>query len=616
MASKMTLRSPFRHFLADERGAFAVMFGVMAIVLVALGGAVVDYVTLEQGRNRAQLALDAAVLALQPEMYVRGVTDESIRSKAEAFVTERIANSEIAVSVDQIVVDRETGRLSLGGRFTVPTIFVSLVGVQSLGATFTAEAIRGSVDMEVAVALDVTGSMDGQDILDLRASIGSLVDTIVQDVQEPNYTKVALIPYSQAVNAGEYATALRGPIRAPKDISNISWAENTTRNITNVANPRNGAVTITSNGHGYNNNDWIYVWDVTGSTQMNGRAYQVTGKTTNTFQLLGESANNYSTYRSGGKIRRCTYANCQIQVTSNNHGFAAGQYVYVTGVGGLTGVNNQTYLVASVATNTLMLSGLPTTGVGTYTSNTGKLHCTWQSATEGCTYYRFQSATGSWNTFAATTCVTERAVNPFNDQPPTASFVGRNYPPSGNPCLVNTIVPLSDDKPTLHAAINSLTAGGSTAGALGILWSWYMLAPNFGYVWPFNSQPAPYNSPELLKAAIIMTDGEFNTVHCNGAVARNSTSGSGSTSDQISCDARNGSPYAQAKAYCDAMKSATTGIIVYTVGFAISAGSPAANMLADCASNANNYYLASNGSQLRDVFSQIARDISSLRLTR
>jgi Flp pilus assembly protein TadG len=39
-------------FRRDERGAFAVIFGLMAIVLVALSGATVDYVSLEQMRNR------------------------------------------------------------------------------------------------------------------------------------------------------------------------------------------------------------------------------------------------------------------------------------------------------------------------------------------------------------------------------------------------------------------------------------------------------------------------------------------------------------------------------------------------------------------------------------
>jgi len=32
-------------FLTDERGVFAVIFGILAIVLVAVGGAAVDFVS-------------------------------------------------------------------------------------------------------------------------------------------------------------------------------------------------------------------------------------------------------------------------------------------------------------------------------------------------------------------------------------------------------------------------------------------------------------------------------------------------------------------------------------------------------------------------------------------
>ncbi|NGP17361.1 TadE/TadG family type IV pilus assembly protein [Devosia aurantiaca] len=63
-----------RRFGRDERGVFAVIFGLMAIVLIALGGAVVDYVSLEQTRARAQTALDAAALALQRDIEKVGVT--------------------------------------------------------------------------------------------------------------------------------------------------------------------------------------------------------------------------------------------------------------------------------------------------------------------------------------------------------------------------------------------------------------------------------------------------------------------------------------------------------------------------------------------------------------
>jgi hypothetical protein len=197
-------------FAKDESGVFAVLFGLMAIVLIALGGATVDYVSLEQTRQRAQVALDAAALALQPEIYLPGMTSESIRSRAEAIVLERIGDINlINAEVDGIEIDLEAGRLLLSGRLTVPTIFVSLVGVTQLDY---------------------------------------LIDAIVQDTQTPNYSKMALIPYAQAVNVGSYATALRGPIRAARDVSNIAWTTGTTKSITNVSSHSTARITSASHG--------------------------------------------------------------------------------------------------------------------------------------------------------------------------------------------------------------------------------------------------------------------------------------------------------------------------------------------------------------------------------
>lgn len=602
--------SLLRRFSKDESGVFAVLFGLMAIVLIALGGATVDYVSLEQTRQRAQVALDAAVLALQPDIYTPGMTAESIRSRAEEIVLERIGSTNVLdARVDQVSMDTEAGRLFLGGQITLPTMFVSLVGVTQLQGSFSAEAVRGAVDIEVSVALDITGSMGGQRIIDLRTALNNLIDTIVQDTQTPRYSKMALVPYSQAVNAGTYANALRGPIRQPKDISSIAWLTGSTRWISDIS--RSYQTTVTASNHGFSNGDWVYIWDVNGMNQINNRAYQVTNKTTNTFQLSGVDSSYYSWYWSGGQVRKCSYANCQMRITSNGHGYNAGDYVHVTDVGGLSGINDQTFRIASTTTNTVTLDGMPSSGSGNYQSNTGKLHCTWQNATEGCTYYRFQNPWGSWRTFAITNCVTERAVNPFNDQPPNVTYVGRNYPPSSNGCPNHTIVPLTSNKTTLHNTANALDAAGSTSGSLGTLWSWYMLSPNFGYVWPAASRPAPYGQQNLLKAAIIMTDGDYNTVHCNGAIAQNSGSGSGG--EFIGCDAHNGTADTQARGYCDAMKA--TGITVYTVGFGITQGSAQANLLTYCASSANNAFLADNGTALIAAFDQIARNISSLRLT-
>src|SRR5690606_35448273 len=164
--------------------------------------------------------------------------------------------------------------------------------------------------------------MSSQNIRDLKASVLDLGDTIVQDVQEPNYSKVALVPYAQALNAGSYTEALRRPIRGLKAINSITLStEPAIRNTSAVNTRRNGPITITSNGHNYADGDWIFIWGVSGTTQLNGRAYQVTARSNNSFQLRDQRGNDYSAYRRDGKMRKCSAAGCQLQVTSNGHGY-------------------------------------------------------------------------------------------------------------------------------------------------------------------------------------------------------------------------------------------------------------------------------------------------------
>jgi Flp pilus assembly protein TadG len=602
--------SLIRRFAKDESGIFAVVFGLMAIVLIALGGAVVDYVSLEQTRARAQAALDAAALALQSEINVAGVTDQSILDRAQALVLERIGDSRVEAEVDRIEINRDQGRLFLGGNFSLPTNFVSLVGVTQLGAAFEAEAVRGSVDIEVSVALDVTASMSTRDIQDLRTSVTDLVNAIVQDVQSPTTSRVALVPYSQAVNAGDFATTLRGPIRPIRPSTRIAWKSVEPRSMT-VTSQRNALIRINLNNHGFQNGDWVYVTTVLGTANINNQAFQVVDRNNTSFALSGTTAPLIN-LNLGGSVTGCLAPRCDAVVTSENHGYAEGDELYFWEARGLVDFNDKLLPISRVTQNSFVLAGAAFNRTATHTPNTGSFFCTWQRATEGCPYFRYTGRDGSIYMNPVTSCVTERAAPNFVSQSPRASFVGRNYPDPENGCLRNTIVPLTSNRTALVNSINALSAAGSTSGSLGILWSWYMLNPDFGYAWP-TSQPRPYRAANLLKAAIIMTDGEFNTVHCEGVVARNSTSGSGNTNKHNNCVAPNGDPYAQARTYCDAMKS--NGIVVYTVGFNISSGSTASNLLRYCASGDSNFYLASNGTALRDSFRQIARNISVLRLS-
>ena len=139
------------------------------------------------------------------------------------------------------------------------------------------------------------------------------------------------------------------------------------------------------------------------------------------------------------------------------------------------------------------------------------------------------------------------------------------------------------------------------------------MSPNFNTLWSGNPAGV-YNSSDTLKTVILMTDGDFNSPYCTGVLAANAGSGSGDARDHINCNATNGDPFAQATALCNAMK--LQHIVVYTVGFAVTPGTAAANILKGCASGPDYAFLPASGADLKADFAAIGRDITRLRISR
>lgn len=170
----------------------------------------------------------------------------------------------------------------------------------------------------------------------------------------------------------------------------------------------------------------------------------------------------------------------------------------------------------------------------------------------------------------------------------------------------SAIVPLSDDTEALKEKIDDLTADGGTAGHLGTAWAWYTLSPNWASLWPGPSRPEPYDTEDLKKIAILMTDGEYNTQYDANGV----TSSVGG--------AANGSSAEQARALCSAMKQ--KGIIVYAIGFELAGSwSESYKTLEQCAANPEDdkrFYNAKNGEQLKQAFRDIGLKLSKLYLSK
>ena len=606
-----------RRMAGDARGNIAMLFGLSLPVLILMTVGGVDIHRASTVRVNLQDALDAAALAAARSPYtanadLQRVGLASLRANLKAYpnITLREVDTSFVLNNDEVVV--ATSRVDV--RTLVANIFLPPYGQfmdDYLPVGAHSEVDRSSRNIEVALALDVSGSMSGQKLLDLKAAAKDLVDLIVQPVQTPYYSRVALVPWSYSVNPGTYLNAVRGTVTGSTNITGaVINLTGTQRTITAATKAR--PVVITSNGHGFANNDVVWITGVSGMTQINNKAYIVRNRTANTFQLYTLAGGlvdgrGYSTFSgSTGRVQRCQDSDCSITITSANHSLNLNDYVYITGVNGMSAINNQAYLVGNVTSSTYTIDP-PDVGINSYTSG-GLSWC----AMPGCTYYAFDNADGNLTTHRISACVTERTGSErYSDAATTASArVGRHYPDINGSCLGSRIQPLSSSINGIKTNIDALAVSGSTAGQIGIGWAWYMVSPNFGSLWP-SSAGAAYNTAETLKAVIIMTDGEFNAPYCSGVTARGYNAASSASND---CDPDNGEPYAQSRALCDAMK--VRGIVVYTVGFQISAGGESEALLAYCASTASGFYNASSGTELSAAFNAIGRDITKLRISR
>jgi Flp pilus assembly protein TadG len=195
------LFNQIRRFRNDERGVFAVIFGILSIVLVATSGAVVDFVGVQQARVRAQAALDSAALALQPQIYTS--TTAELRSLAQNLLVERMTDSGVSVTVESANVVINGGTLFLQARLTVPMSFVSLVGISEINARIASQATRKKLAVEVTMVLDNSGSMGSYSrMTNLKAAASNATEILFGgETTQPNVF-IGIIPFTSFVNVG------------------------------------------------------------------------------------------------------------------------------------------------------------------------------------------------------------------------------------------------------------------------------------------------------------------------------------------------------------------------------------------------------------------------------
>ena len=535
-----SLKGLLQRFVRSQRGNVAMMAGIALPVLLMISAGAIDLHHIAKVRSELQDALDAATLAAARS---NSTTAADVQNVGMASLRANMPKYFGATSSD-VASFTLSSRYQIEATATVQVkTIVANIFLPPYGQLFddympmsaNSQVLRASRHVELAMALDVTGSMEGSKLRDLKAAAHELIGIVIQGDQTVFQTRIALVPYARGVNMGTNADLVRGKLTDTTPISGASWAGN----LINISNYNNGW--FRSSGTVPEVGQTVYLTGFNGNSGLSDTAKVVSQVSGSEFKLTGVSGTHNAANNRTRQFRICERAGCSVLVKSVNHNIVDGEGVVISGVEGLTQING-IFFAKYIDKDSFAVSPA-LANYSAYTKN-GTVQC----GRDGCAKRIFLNRSNNVTELVGSTCVSERPrgnSNPSESLPTASNWVGRAYMPNSNGmdngCQRAEFLPLTNVVSDLTERINSYTAAGATAGQVGIEMAWYAISPVFSQI--FSDDKAGdgpvanvYDSQKTIKAVVLMTDGEFNTPFCQGVVARDAGSGSVSTDYQINCN--------------------------------------------------------------------------------
>ena len=215
-------------FAKDASGAVTIIFAFLLVILCLFVGAAVDIGRWAHARHQTIQAMDAAVLAggsiIQAAENPAAALAEA-QAAANRYYQEN-TKSRAPVLEDTVAftaTNNYTSFVATGNAY-IQTVFLNFAHIPKLPLLDKSEASysqaelsgggQGSggggnskIEVEISMMLDVTGSMAGSKIVDLRAAAKDLVNIVISEGAYARKVRVALVPFSEGVRLPSTANA-------------------------------------------------------------------------------------------------------------------------------------------------------------------------------------------------------------------------------------------------------------------------------------------------------------------------------------------------------------------------------------------------------------------------
>jgi Flp pilus assembly protein TadG len=617
------LRRRLRTFHASQRGNVTLTFALAAIPMLALVGAAIDYSRGSSARAAMQSAGDATALMLSK--IATTVTPDQLDQKATELFGALFRRSDVidvSVTPGYSVTAAGSYKLTFAATGKIPTVFTKFIGSEYIDLGTSSEVVWGVKKLELALALDVTLSMDENNkIGELKKAAKNLLTTLKKAAPKDGDIKVAVVPFSVHVNVDPTnvnATWLDWSDWMAEPASVQAWLSHAVngqrnRNAWDRAGP-GASCPFTTGDHGFR--------------CANGPAHKQNDSTVSTIPSSGSYSGRICPSRDdGSKSQMATTGNlanryhngCYTSVLRPNftdwHPVKTGSGADCDGLASnkcqCTGSSSNKVCafipgeVSHAQGSGASCGNLPNPSVCQCQGTGSNKVCrqktydhVWQprpkTAWNGCVRDRNQDfdADDTMPSFAATDVSktnTDNVTESYRtaDTPATAdAFQPFQYQNCPTP-----ILPLTSDWDTLEKKVDALTPVDATNTTIGMAWAYHALTQSA----PLTNAAAPV--ADLDKVIILLSDGLNTQNRWRAFDVSKLTTGDAQIDERL-------------QAACAKVRDAN--IQVYTIR--VLDGN--AKLLQSCATKPDMYYEVKNASQLDDVFGTIAESLTKLRIAK
>ena len=200
-----------KKFKTDISGNFSVMMAIGLLILLGAVGLSVDYVAMTNISAKLQSANDGAVLTAAQAGHLN--ESEAIRIADESFRT--------LESSDRVITRKyefsNTG-VNLVSYLEYDPVIMGVLGFGAQTISVSSTALTANAKgVDIALVLDVTASMQGSKIFNLKNSITALINEIESSHSD---VRISIVPYSHYVNVNATGTA---PTWVDNSLENINF---------------------------------------------------------------------------------------------------------------------------------------------------------------------------------------------------------------------------------------------------------------------------------------------------------------------------------------------------------------------------------------------------------